>query len=265
MAQKSVWRTTHEKEFVQVFQDLSVRMGPWRAWSDFITVTAIAFANFFEPNSSIKTDREGAFQSIMKAYTDDERKKIESLAQITVSAYEQNPQQDFLGELYMRLDFGDSWHGQYFTPWPIAYVMAQMTLGPEKQQLDEKGYISVCDPACGAGCMLLAAAATYQDSSDTPTYQDDVLFVGQDLDRNVALMCYIQLSIRGCAGYVAIGDSLVNPVSGHDLFPAIGDGGELWFTPYWYSPVWTFRRLKLLAEYHAQEANQYEHNEEQVG
>ena len=265
MAQKRVWRTAHEKEFAQVFQGLSVRMGPWRAWSDFITVTAIAFANFFEPDSTIKSDRENAFHSIMKAYTDDERKKIEELAQITVSAYEQNPQQDFLGELYMGLDFGNSWRGQFFTPWNVAFMMAQMTHEPNSKLLDEKGYISVCDPACGAGCMLLASAAAYQGTAEEPIYQNDVLFVGQDLDRIVALMCYIQLSIRGCAGYVAIGNSLTNPVSGHDLFPTIGEDGELWFTPYWYSPVWTLRRLKLLSQFKTWEENHHECTMEQTG
>ena len=37
-------------------------------------------------------------------------------------------------------------------------------------------------------------------------------------------MCYIQLSILGYAGYVAIGNSLTNPLGGTELFPTIGEG-----------------------------------------
>lgn len=96
--------------------------------------------------------------------------------------------------------------------------------------------------------MLIAAAAAYQGDSEQRTYQNDVLFVGQDVDRVVALMCYIQLSVLGCAGYVAIGNSLTNSVEGHDLFPTIGEGGELWFTPMWNSPVWVMRRFNCLYE-----------------
>ena len=61
-------------------------------------------------------------------------------------------------------------------------------------------------------------------------------------------MCYVQLSILGYAGYVAIGNSLTNPLGGTGLFPTIGEGGELWYTPKWYSPIWQLRRLKELAK-----------------
>ena len=73
-------------------------------------------------------------------------------------------------------------------------------------------------------------------------YDRDLLFVAQDLDPVVAKMCYIQLSLLGCAGYVAVGDSLTNDISGPKLFPSIGEGGELWFTPMWFTPVWQGRR-----------------------
>jgi len=53
------------------------------------------------------------------------------------------------------------------------------------------------------------------------------------------------------AGYVAVGNSLTNPVGGPDLFPQIGEGGELWFTPGLFTPVWNKRRqielVKLMA------------------
>lgn len=148
----------------------------------------------------------------------------------------------------MSLDFGNTWRGQFFTPWHVAYLMAMMTMGQDDDLIAKKGYASTLDPCCGAGCMLLAAAAAYDAIHKDRSYRQDMLFVGQDLDQVVALMCYIQLSILGCTGYVAIGNSLTNPLGGTELFPTIGDGGELWYTPMWYSPIWQLRRLKELAK-----------------
>ena len=109
--------------------------------------------------------------------------------------------------------------------------------------MDRKPYLSVCDNACGSGCLLIASAAAYIDmAKENGRYDRDLLFVAQDLDPVVAKMCYIQLSLLGCAGYVAVGDSLTNDISGPKLFPSIGEGGELWFTPMWFTPVWQGRR-----------------------
>lgn len=248
MKSKRMWHTAHAKEFVQVFDTLAARKGTWNVWQDFVFSTAIALSNYLEPNEDIKAKRKEEYLSIAKGYSEDEMKHLHQLAQITFDAYEHNPQQDFLGELYMGMDFGSSWHGQYFTPWNVAYMMSQLSIQPNCELDEAKGYVSVCDPCCGSGCMLIAAAASYQGREEKRIYQNDMLFVGQDIDRVVALMCYIQLSALGCAGYVAVGNSISHPVGGHELFPTMEESGELWFTPMWYSPVWMLRRFLVFSE-----------------
>lgn len=74
-------------------------------------------------------------------------------------------------------------------------------------------------------------------------FQNHVLFVGQDIDRIVGMMCYIQLSLLGCAGYICIGNTITNPLVGHVLFPREMEGQELWITPMFQSNVWAWRRL----------------------
>ena len=56
-------------------------------------------------------------------------------------------------------------------------------------------------------------------------------------------MCYIQLSLLGCAGYICVGNTLTNPMTGHVLFPQEKEGQELWYMPMFQSDVWTLRRL----------------------
>lgn len=47
-------------------------------------------------------------------------------------------------------------------------------------------------------------------------------------------MCYVQLSLLGCPGYVIIGDSLVNPPDTTKLpNPEVFDG-KTWYTPMYY-------------------------------
>ena len=57
-------------------------------------------------------------------------------------------------------------------------------------------------------------------------------------------MCYIQLSLLGCPGYVVIDDSLLRPSVSYDargLLPK--DGPQVWYTPMYFRDVWHYRRI----------------------
>lgn len=107
------------------------------------------------------------------------------------------------------------------------------------QTVEQNGYISVNDPCCGAGATLIAAihAARKRLEKANINYQNHVLVAAQDIDMTVALMCYIQLSLLGVAGYVKIGNSITDPITDKDSYE------NYWFTPMYFSPVWTMRRL----------------------
>lgn len=68
-------------------------------------------------------------------------------------------------------------------------------------------------------------------------YQNHLLVVAQDIDETVALMCYIQLSLLGVAGYVKVGNSLTEPMTDND------NKENYWFTPMYFSNVWVLRRI----------------------
>lgn len=160
-----------------------------------------------------------------------------------VEEMEQHPDQDVLGELFMMLGLGNEWKGQFFTPYTVCRAMAKMNIGDGlKSELETKGWISVSDPACGAGALLIAFAN--ECLSQHINYQTTVLFVAQDIDFLAGCMCYIQLSLLGCPGYVVIDDSLVHPAVScdkHGLIPK--DGSNVWYTPMYFRDVWHWRRL----------------------
>lgn len=127
------------------------------------------------------------------------------------------------------------------TPYDVCRCMAEITFDP-KLHPDMEGFISVSDPACGAGATLLAFLNVCKRRNIC--YHNKVLVIAQDIDFIVGLMCYIQCSFMGCAGYVVIGDTLVNPATAYDsrgLLPA-GPQNRIWYMPLFSTDVWYMRR-----------------------
>ncbi len=130
------------KEFAKVFEQLIYRHSSWKVWQDFVDLCAISISNAVDKREAVWETREKAYMSIKGSYTDDEFSVFVSLFSITIHALEDNPAQDFLGELYMKLNFGNGWKGQFFTPFHISEMMARMTIGENTQdEIKKKGYI----------------------------------------------------------------------------------------------------------------------------
>lgn len=234
--------TPVEKDFIKTFNEIAYRHNPWTVWTDFANMSATALANTVDRDPVRWNRREQSYLASAKRYNREELEKIVQLFALTVQALEENPAQDFLGNLYMNLDFGNSWTGQFFTPWRVSEMMARMLFDEHiKDEISAKGFASINDPACGAGCMLLAFAHVCKEVEKL-NYQESILFTTQDVDKVVAQMCYIQLSLLGCPGYVIVGDTLTQPLAGSLLCPIEREGTELWLTPMYFSAIWSIRR-----------------------
>jgi len=228
-----------EKEFLHVFKQLCYSRSSWEVWSDLISAMACSLSNAADRTLGHFEQREKEYAQCIKRLGSVE--KPAEMFSIIVMALEDNPEQDFLGKLYMNLNLGSHWKGQFFTPYSVCTMMSQINLKNVDRKIDEQGYISICDPACGAGATLIAAANSLKSSKYN--FQNHVIFVGQDVDRVVAQMCYIQLSLLGCAEYICIGNTLTNPLNGPVLFPRETEKQELWYMPMFHSDIWQYRKL----------------------
>ena len=232
-----------EKAFLKLFDQLTYSRSAWQVWEDLMTVMACSICNAADHRKEAYERREEQYERSIKALGG-----VDIPAQILgiiTMALEENPNQDFLGKLYMNLNLGSHWHGQFFTPYHICELMAKMNIGEGcHKEIEEKGYVSVCDPCVGAGAMLIAAANAMRRAK--LNYQTNAVFIGQDIDRIVAMMAYIQISLIGCPGYIIIGNSLTNPPTGHVLFPQDTEGQEIWITPLFMHDIWEMRRTKEL-------------------
>lgn len=223
--------------FVKEMDALCGSKNRWEIWGDMVHMFAITISNAVDKRHW--DAREARYMAIAKRYSAEELNAFAALFARLVNAYEVGGHRDFLGEIFMLLGLGNDRGGQFFTPYDVCKMIAKVSIDTAPQEIERKGYISINDCACGAGATLIAAADILLNDQKI-NYQPRVLFVGQDIDETTALMCYIQLSLFGCAGYVHVGNTLTDPMTGHVLF---GDGGEnTWYTPMYFSEVWEMRR-----------------------
>ncbi len=234
---EKILKINPKKEFLRVFNQLTNRHRSWDVWRDFITMYACALSNPVDKEHY--DERESLYLRIIKKYNKQEQPLFSELAAHTVMALEENPEQDFLGSIFMSLNLENQHNGQFFTPYHVCELMAEVTMQDVVSKIEKDGIITINDPCCGAGATLIAGihAARKRLEKAGYNYQNHVLVVAQDIDMTVALMCYIQLSLLGVAGYIKIGNSLTDPITEND------SKENYWFTPMYFFPTWSMRRL----------------------
>lgn len=206
-------------------------------WDDFVNLTAIEL-NAFQQGPE-RDRRVQVYEQTLEKYNDQEKGLLQALSAELVKALEENPEQDFLGQIFMELELNDGkYKGQIFTPYSLAEMMARAHITDESIAKAETPIV-VCDSSVGAGCTLIAAR---NELARRGISSDMSLFVGQDISHTAGLMAYIQLSLLGCAGYIAIGDSLKDPLRFHHRWLPVPDENiDLWVMPMMFSPGWAGR------------------------
>lgn len=234
-----------QKKILRLFDSFSGKHSRWQIWSDFIILSAIAISNQVDLDHA--EEREKAYMSLISKYEGNEPKIFGQLFAEMVKAMDNDPDQDFLGEMYMACNLGNDHAGQFFTPYNICALMAEMNVDIALEKIEEQGYVAVNDPTCGAGALLVAFANACRKRGID--FQNRVLFTAQDIDYVVGCMCYIQLSLMGCAGHVTIGDTLCNPQTYYDTKGLVPRNEEnIWYTPMFFSDVWHWRRVWTKAD-----------------
>ena len=171
-------RDDHQKAFLKIFNSLCGRFNRWQVWQDFVMVTAIEISNATDKQNA--PERTKTYQTIISKYSDAEQNKFAELLAEVIMGMEQNPDQDFLGELYMLCELGNDASGQFFTPYDVCRCMVEISGGSDPAA-ENAGFFSVSDPACGAGALLIAFANLWWAAPGGAAKQDlvhTVLFYG---------------------------------------------------------------------------------------
>ena len=208
-------------DFQRLFRDTARHCHRYEVFRDFVTLTAISLHNRINLVDAL----EAEYLAIIGRYPREDQLRFPQLLAELVEIMEVEPW-DALGQLYMELSIQSEHVGQFFTPPEISELMARITYGGALASLKEP-FVTVMEPACGAGGMILAFAKVMIDSGHNPA--ERMWVHCQDIDRTAALMCYVQLALWHIPGVVVVGNTLAMETR------------EVFYTPAHYLGRWSDR------------------------
>lgn len=219
------------KEIVTLFNKLTGSHSLWEVFNDCIESYALAIQNTFCLGKRFEQN-EKRYSEIMARYNLDQRLLISKIFAEITNMLEENPFRDLLGDLYMRLNFGSDSLGQFFTPYNVSKLMANVNIPDEviKADIEKHGYIVVNEPTVGGGANIVAFCERLYLADIN--YQKHLIIICQELSRSTALMCYVVLSLLGCNAVIKVGDTLANPYTNYK--DEVAKGSELWTTPFFH-------------------------------
>ena len=143
----------HEKAFVKLFSQTARYHHRFKVFEDFICCSVIALEN----RLCFSEAREQKYLRIVRGYEKEDVTRMSQLLAHVVNGLGE-ASGGFLGRVFMQMELGDKYRGQFFPPWDVARMMAAMQLGDTEALFRDKPFITLSEPACGAGCMVLAFA-----------------------------------------------------------------------------------------------------------
>lgn len=204
----------YQNEFIKNVEKLSYKYQTWKLFSDFCRISAIALYQPFKQSEEL----ENEYLKIINEYDKETAYLFVELFSLVVKALSLKFG-DFLGEVFMKLNLGSKFKGQFFTPYYISKFMNEI-VGVDNN------IETMADPCCGSGGMIIARAEILKDKGIN--YQNTMLVQVIDIDSLCVNMCYIHLSLLNIPAEVVHGNSLTL---------------EVFST--WYTPGYFFRGAKL--------------------
>jgi hypothetical protein len=166
-----------------------------QVFADFCKIAACALA---------LNSREEEYHAIATRYTSDEMHEFSTAFARLVNEMEEKPFTDILGDYYIEIASHSSKQarGEFFTPPEISKLMARMLF--DVDAVKTKGIpITVNEPACGSGGMVLAVAELL-----APDSVDLLRVTCQDINPLATDMCYINTSLWGIPAQIILGDTI---------------------------------------------------------
>ena len=193
----------YKKEIIERINKLSGSRSPYEVFCDWIKCSAISIQNACQIHNDLWKKREEQYMQTIRPYGEHGLEFGDMLGFLTMAL--ENDISDILGQVYMEAELGNKSTGQFFSPFHISRMCAELSLRDQ----DGSQKITLNEPSCGAGGMIIATAAVLKDRN--VNYQLCLDVIAQDLDWKAVYMCYVQLSLLGIRAVVVQGDALSAP------------------------------------------------------
>lgn len=213
---------SNKKMFKDKLIEISKNHDIRKSFEDFVLCSAYAISNSCNYNDDMGQE----YLNIAKKYEKDELNGFAKMLAYLQLEFNQDNPTDILGNIYEEIGMSNKAKGQFFTPEPVCDFINSIMFSDKNisKTIEEKGYFSINDPACGSG-RLLFSAIDFLNKKDIPI--DKVFVEGDDTSLLCCCMTYINLSLRGVSGCVKHQDTL-SQEQWHDFYtPAFVMNSEL--------------------------------------
>lgn len=172
-------------------------------FEDFCAMSGAAIRNRVDRNGY--QVREDEYERTRSHYTAAQMDRFAEALAFVALELDAQPR-DVLGETYMQLGNANRDQGQFFTPYSVAQLIASMQIHDAPTQLLTRPFLTVYEPACGAGAMMIAM--TQALAAQGIEYQTKVHVTADDISAIAVHMSYVQLSLLGVPAVVNRRNSL---------------------------------------------------------
>lgn len=204
---------TKEKveEMLRLLKDFKKYSGK-EVFTDFVKIAAIihqkSAITLLGADSNKLEEEEEKYRQIIKKYSKDEQNKLVMIYALFIEQLEENISNkrcdDVLGYIFTELSIANKEKDQFFTPEHLADFISQCT------SFDAESPITVCDPCCGSGMLLLRFASLKLREGMNVGY--NILFYGVDIDELCVMMTFVQLGYYGFSAIVDHGNTLTGEI-----------------------------------------------------
>jgi type I restriction-modification system DNA methylase subunit len=191
-------KTKSAPDFRRTLQRLSNHHDAHNVFDTFTRLSACALA---------MQTREAEYLEGIKGWKKDELELFAEALGVLVAEMETKPFEDILGGYYMEFALsmkGQQRNGEFHTPKHVCDLMAQIIMG-DPTSLPSEGVITVCEPACGSGAMILSAGQVCP-----PEVRRRLRVTALDISRAACDMAFINTTLWGIPTRIIHGNSLSN-------------------------------------------------------
>lgn len=216
MSRASIKRAMAASDLGKLMRLAAGRRNLYDVFADFCAMAAIAISNAVDLRQ--REAREAEYMRIIGRYEKAEQELFPQMMAALVMRMEAGPD-DVLGKLFGELEIHNVDRGQFFTPYSVCQLMADLHVadGNMQQHIEAKGFVTVNEPTCGAGAMVIALAESMLKAGLNP--QTQLHATCQDIDSRAVHMCYLHLALMHIPAVIILGNTLML------------EQREVWYTP----------------------------------